>query len=231
MRNGLAVLALGAGACAPGPVVLRTAGQENKQVHVGTFSVTNTAYPAKPAWLSTPSAALERWALPAAQAWMWTEPGSSGNDPATLEYDRITTASSDVFDFLAWVREQVRFAEQDRAAVSMHTHVITVATPVAITTQPANRNGAVDGTVTFTVVPATTTGVTYRWQFKPFGGSRYDDLSLADVHYTGVATDTLHVNGLQPSDHGRFRCVLMRQAAVGVVSMACSDGALLTVEP
>ena len=101
---------------------------------------------------------------------------------------------------------------------------LTVNTPPAVTTNPANRSVCDGSSATFTVA-GTGSGVTYQWQVSTNGGTSYSNLTNG-TSVSGATTATLTLNPVTRAMDGRlYRCVLN----VTSCTSASSTGATLTV--
>jgi hypothetical protein len=99
--------------------------------------------------------------------------------------------------------------------------VADVEITITVGTQPSNQTAA-DGEATFTVVASVNSGsVTYQWQKKESGATRWSNI-------TGATTDTLALTGLtNAADNGdQYRVVLGSNSGAKKVN---SDAATLTV--
>ena len=90
---------------------------------------------------------------------------------------------------------------------------LTVATPLFITAQPANKTGSGGANVTFTVT-AKGDGLTYQWQFMKPGGS------WAATSATGNKTATLTVPATADRNGYQYRCVVTDKYGNKVTSTA-----------
>jgi hypothetical protein len=116
-------------------------------------------------------------------------------------------------------------------AVNSTAAILTVYTPVSITTAPANATICATGTTSFTVASAGTTP-TYQWQESTNGGATWANISNAGV-YSGVTTATLTLTGVTAAMNGYlYRTVVSGTApcgAVNTVSAALTVSAQPTV--
>ena len=104
---------------------------------------------------------------------------------------------------------------------------VTVNTPVAITTQPANAAVCTDKTTSFTIVTTGTTPV-HNWQVSTNGGTSYTTLANGGV-YSGVNTATLVITAPPVALNGnRYRDSISGTSPCGFVNSA---SAILTVNP
>lgn len=113
-------------------------------------------------------------------------------------------------------------------AVTSSGAILTVNTPVGITTQPvASTNVCATGTVSLSVV-ATGTTPAYQWQESTDGGTTWTNISNGGV-YGGATTATLTLTGITANMNGnRYRVVVSGTAPCGSVTSTVS---ILNVTP
>ena len=102
--------------------------------------------------------------------------------------------------------------------VASSVAMLTVSTPVAITTQPKSVTAAVNSTANFTVV-ATGSSLTYQWQYSRDGGTTW-----ANCTGTGSLAATMPVVAIQNRNGFRYRCIVKSGS-----SQVTSNVAMLTV--
>ena len=107
--------------------------------------------------------------------------------------------------------------------INSNAAILTVATALNITGQPADATVCAGSNASFTV---TASGVgTYQWQLSTDGGATYNNVP-AGAPYSGINTATLTITGATAGLTGnKYRCSL---TSVGCGN-AISNGALLTV--
>ncbi|RYE22693.1 MAG: T9SS type A sorting domain-containing protein [Sphingobacteriales bacterium] len=94
---------------------------------------------------------------------------------------------------------------------------LTVSTPAAITTQPANVTACTGGPANF-LVTATGSGLTYQWQVSTDGGTNYTNI-------TGATSATLNISPLTVTHNGNLYRVVITSCS-GALN---SNAAVLTV--
>jgi len=105
--------------------------------------------------------------------------------------------------------------------------VVTVNTPISITTQPTNAVVCTDKSTSFTVVAAGTTP-TYQWQLSTDAGTTFTNVSNGGV-YSGATTATLTITAPPVSYNGNiYRCMVSGAAPCPPVPSA---NRVLTVNP
>jgi sugar lactone lactonase YvrE len=106
---------------------------------------------------------------------------------------------------------RVRATNAGGASASSNTITATTpATPLSITTQPADQSKIVGDNVTFTVAATSTTTLSYQWQKRPSGGS------FADLN--GETAASLALTNVQLADSGDSYRVIVTNAAGPVTS-------------
>ncbi|MBL0054633.1 MAG: hypothetical protein IPP31_00300 [Chitinophagaceae bacterium] len=105
--------------------------------------------------------------------------------------------------------------------------VMTVHTPISVTTAPANATICATGTINFGVVAAGTSP-TYQWQESTNGGTTWNNVVNGGV-YSGATTNTLTLTGVVVGMNG----YLYRNVVTGLAPCAPvnSAAATLTVSP
>ncbi len=104
--------------------------------------------------------------------------------------------------------------------------VLTVNTPITITSQPANTTVCAGSTATFTVAVNGTTP-TYQWQESIDGGASWNNVNNGGI-YSGATSTTLTLTGVTAAMTGyQYRCVVNGAPPGGVVN---SSAATLTVQ-
>jgi hypothetical protein len=104
-------------------------------------------------------------------------------------------------------------------AATSNAAVLTVISPVAITTQPANVTICETGNVSFTVA-GSGAGVLYQWQVSTDGGTNYTTI-------TGATAATLNVNAVTAAmNNNRYRALLSNPTCTAPTQ---SNAAVLTV--
>lgn len=110
--------------------------------------------------------------------------------------------------------------------VSSNSAVITVGTPVNITSNPVSVNSCT-GSIAYYTVTATGSYLKYHWM--------KDGTPLMDGgKITGVKTSTLTINGIVPADNGNYSCRVTNSCNNQVSSSASlivSEAAIITVQP
>jgi hypothetical protein len=105
--------------------------------------------------------------------------------------------------------------------------VLTVNTPISITTAPANTTICATGTTSFSVAAAGTSP-TYQWQESTNGGGTWNNISNGGI-YSGATTTTLTLTGVTAGMNGYlYRTAVTGTTPCGVVN---TTGATLTVSP
>ena len=99
------------------------------------------------------------------------------------------------------------------------TYEIMVVDKPTITEQPANRSISEGENATF-MVTAGGTGLTYQWQFKKVGATKWTDSGM-----TGSKTNSITVQGTKARNGYQYRCVITD----GCGNVVTSEGATLTV--
>ena len=104
-------------------------------------------------------------------------------------------------------------------AATSSAAILTVYTPVSITTAPANATICSTGTTSFSVVAAGTTP-SYQWQLSTDGGATWNNISNGGV-YSGATTTTLTLTGVTTGMNGyQYRTVVSGTAPCGAVNTA-----------
>jgi hypothetical protein len=104
-------------------------------------------------------------------------------------------------------------------AVNSTAAIITVYTPISITTAPANAIICATGTTSFTVTAAGTTP-TYQWQESTNGGTTWTNISNAGI-YSGATTATLTLTGVTAGMNGYlYRTTVNGTAPCGPLNTA-----------
>ncbi len=102
--------------------------------------------------------------------------------------------------------------------------ILTTATSIIITSQPANST-ICEGTNTSFSVTATGSGLVYQWQVSTDGGGTYNNVTNGGV-YGGATSATLTITAAPPSLNGnRYRVMVSNPSC----SPSTSTAALLTV--
>ncbi len=110
-------------------------------------------------------------------------------------------------------------------AATSNAAILTVYTPISITTAPANATICATGTTSFSVVAAGTSP-TYQWQESTNGGTTWNNISNAGI-YSGATTTTLTLTGVTTAmNNNQYRTVVNGLAPCGIVNTAA---AILTV--
>ncbi|MGC4101780.1 T9SS type A sorting domain-containing protein [Ferruginibacter sp.] len=110
-------------------------------------------------------------------------------------------------------------------SVTSTAAVLTVYTPVSITTAPANAVICATGTTSFSVVAAGTTP-TYQWQESTNGGTSWNNITNGGI-YSGATTTTLTLTGVTAGmNNYQYRTVVSGTAPCGAVNTAAG---ILTV--
>lgn len=110
-------------------------------------------------------------------------------------------------------------------AVNSTASLLTVYTPVSVTTAPANATICATGTTSFTTVAAGTSP-TLQWQESTNGGTTWANINNGGV-YGGATTATLTLTGVTPAMNGYlYRTTVTGSAPCGAIS---SSSASLTV--
>ncbi len=103
--------------------------------------------------------------------------------------------------------------------------LLTVNTPVGVTTQPVNSTVCAGTNTSFTVA-ATGTSPTYQWQESTNGGGTWNNITNGGI-YGGATTTTLTLTGVTAvMNNNQYRCVVSGAAGC---SAANSSAATLTV--
>ncbi|HMU44708.1 MAG TPA: T9SS type A sorting domain-containing protein [Chitinophagaceae bacterium] len=109
-------------------------------------------------------------------------------------------------------------------AATSNAAILTTATSIVITTNPANPT-ICEGTNTSFTVAATGSGLNYQWQVSTDGGTSYTAVTNSTI-YSGATTATLTITAAPPSLNGnRYRAVVTNASC----SPGTSSAALLTV--
>ncbi len=104
--------------------------------------------------------------------------------------------------------------------------LLTVNTPVNITTQPANSTVCAGSSTSFTVVASGTTP-TFQWQESTNGGSSWSNISNGGV-YSGATTATLALTGVTAGmSANQYRVIVTGAASCSFVN---SNATILTVQ-
>lgn len=110
-------------------------------------------------------------------------------------------------------------------AATSNCGLLTVNTPLNITTQPANSTVCAGSNTTFSVVVTGTTP-TYQWQESTNGGGTWNNITNGGI-YGGATTATLTLTGVTAGMTGyQYRCVV---TAATACAAANSGSATLTV--
>lgn len=150
-------------------------------------------------------------------SWTGTGPGaysfsSSAQDPVE------TGLATGTYTYTATITDS--FGNSSFASVD-----VEVFTGAAITTQPADQQGTVGNSVSYSV--SASGAAAYQWQISTDGGANYSDLSDGSG-YTGSQTALLQVGDLEISQNGHLFRVLVQPASAACPDVV-SDAALLTV--
>ena len=104
--------------------------------------------------------------------------------------------------------------------------VLTVNTPITITSQPTNSTLCAGGNAIFSVTVTGTTP-TYQWQESTNGGGTWNNLTNVGV-YSGATTNSLTLTGVTFAMNSyQYRCVVNGAPPGGVVN---SNAAILTIQ-
>ena len=107
-------------------------------------------------------------------------------------------------------------------AVNSTSSVLTVYTPISVTTAPANATICATGTTSFSVVVASTSPV-YQWQESTNGGTTWNTIANGGM-YSGATTTTLTLTGVTPVMNGNlYRVVVTGLAPCGIVNTATAS--------
>lgn len=164
---------------------------------------------------ANPSCGPATLSYPAGYYWQTTASGTSSANPTSSNYTLNATGTVYVraYNGSCW------------SSSSINTGLITINTPVNITTHPTNKT-IPDGTTTTFAVTATGTGLTYQWQVDT--GSGFTNLANG-APYSGVTAPTMTITGATLAMSGySYRCIV--SGAVPCTSVI-SNGAILTVNP
>ena len=103
--------------------------------------------------------------------------------------------------------------------------ILTVNTPISISTQPLNATLCAGQNTSFTVA-ATGTSPTYQWQESTNGGGTWNNISNGGI-YGGATSTTLTLTGVTAGmNNNQYRCVVSGAAGCGPAN---SSAAILTV--
>lgn len=104
-------------------------------------------------------------------------------------------------------------------AATSNCGLLTVVTPVSITTQPINQTVCEGSGVSF-IVAGSGTGIIYQWQLSTDGGANYNNIGGANAATYTIAATTFAMN------NNRYRCQLSNATCT---TPAASTAAILTV--
>ena len=105
-------------------------------------------------------------------------------------------------------------------AATSSAAILTVISPVAITTQPANVETCSGGNATFTVAGSSTQTVIYQWQISTDNGATWTNVTGANAATHTVANTSVIMNG------NRYRCLL---SSATCSAPTTSNAVILTV--
>ena len=105
-------------------------------------------------------------------------------------------------------------------AATSSAAILTVISPVAITTQPANVETCSGGNATFTVAGSSTQTVIYQWQISTDNGATWTNVTGANAATHIVANTSVIMNG------NRYRCLL---SSATCSAPTTSNAVILTV--
>ena len=109
--------------------------------------------------------------------------------------------------------------------VTSSAAVLTVISPVTVTTQPSAATVCDPGNTSFTVA-GSGSGVIYQWQLSTDGGANYSNIANGGV-YTGATSATLSLTGVSVvMNNYRYRCLLSNATCT---TPAISTAVVLTV--
>lgn len=141
-----------------------------------------------------------------------TAPGA--NTGSTYTTAAITTTMNNY-------RYRVVISGTCTPAATSSAAVLTVISPVAVTTQPANATICATGNVSFTVAGSSTQPITYQWQVSTDGGTNYTNVAGAPN------AATLEVNAVTSAmNNNRYRVLLSNTTCT---TPTVSAAAILTV--
>ena len=138
----------------------------------------------------------------------WTNSGASGCRTDTLTVTPYGSMNG----------YQYRCVISNANGETLHTNAVKLLISTTITSQPKDVTAASGSTATFAVA-ATGAGLTYRWQFKPLGGS------WSNSSASGCRTASLTVISYNSMNGHQYRCAITD--ANGTVTY--SDAAALKV--
>lgn len=122
----------------------------------------------------------------------------------------LTLAVTGLSDYTTYYY-RVRAVNPAGPSVSSNTiTAVTLATPLSITTQPADLSVVAGDDAIFTVAATSTTTLSYQWQMKPPGGSF--------ANLPGATAASLTVTSAQLGDSGNVYQVVVTNAAGSVTS-------------
>lgn len=153
----------------------------------------------------------------AALSYQWQLNGSSirGATKATYSIARVAAANAGAYSVVV---------SSSQGSVTSNISMLTVVTPVKITTQPKALTVTGGNNATFAVVvsSASTTPLSYQWQFSNTTPASFSNISGANG-ITHMIIDAI------PGDQGSYR-VIVSNGKNGVTSSATSSAAKLTVK-
>ncbi len=144
----------------------------------------------------------------------------SGVTSATLNITSATTGMSTY-------RYRCVISGTCTPSATSNAALLTVHTPLNVTTQPSAATICATGTISFTMA-ATGTGPTYQWQESTNGGTSWNNISNGGI-YSGATSTTLTLTGVTSGMNG----YLYRTTITGTVpcSILNTIAAVLTVSP
>ncbi len=161
---------------------------------VGNATVTVTL----PSWMQTSPTAFEISAVGLSDVSAALNGNQLQVNLGTLNLTRMIVLTTD---------PQLRTAIQQRYTQEVEPHVRNFASelftnnPPRITQQPSSLSVAEGGTANLITIASGTSPLSYRWQKS--------QLNLSNGgHYSGCATPTLTISGVDSSDLGSYRCVV-----------------------
>jgi Metallo-peptidase family M12B Reprolysin-like len=124
------------------------------------------------------------------------------------------------------------------APATSNAAILTVITPVSITTQPVNTEVCSAGNTSFTVAGNSTQTINYQWQLSTDAGVNYNDISNAGV-YSGTTTAALTITGaVTELNSNQYRvllsnatCTVPTVSAAGILTVRQQPSAGLTAAP
>lgn len=144
----------------------------------------------------------------------------SGSNTATLTINPTSTAmSGNVY--------RCQVSGTCAPAATSGCGILTVNTPVTVTSQPAASVTCSGSNTSFTVVVNGTTPA-FQWQESTNGGAAWNNITNGGI-YSGATTATLSISNVTTSMNGnQYRCVVTGAAPGGFVN---SNPAILNITP